>query len=357
MRRILGVAGVMIGLCAGAPSIAPAACTIDEHPSEPHGPFIRHLGSECTEQERLAKAVAAEDLLSALKQGREIDLSGVIVTGDLSMDRLQAAPSGSLDSLPPSARQVVAADDLQDLRVVAVPISIRDSKVRGGFVSGMRKGHVVFLHPLKLTGTTFQRMLDLSRSVFVSEVDCSDTVFLREGFFIQSVFLDRVLFERATFGTHSRFHRARFTEPVSFFRSGFNGLAEFLEVSFERDAGFSRTYFKMGTGFSGTRFGGRLDFSEAVVEREIYFLFSSFEGDASFQRTAFRSQVDFSDAEFHGAHDFLRADFALEPQFRRTKSKGPLPTRQGLLQDPTYWYGGAASLLVFAVLLLVLRKR
>jgi len=340
-----------------APAIAPAACTIEERPNEPHGPFTRHVGSGCTEQERLAKAVTAEELLSALKQGQGIDLSGVIVTGDLSMDRVPAAPPGSLDSLPASARQVVAADDLQDLRVITAPVSIRDSRVRGSFATRMRKGHVIFLHPLTMAGTTFERMLDLSRSVFVSEVDCSNAVFLREGFFIQSVFLSRVLFERTTFGNHSRFHRARFAEPASFLRSGFNGLAEFLEVSFERDAGFSRTSFKMGTGFSGTRFGGRVDFAEAVFEREIYFLFSLFEGDASFRRATFRGQADFSDAEFHGLHDFLKADFVLEPQFRRTKSTGPLPTRQGLLQDPRYWYGVAASLLMFAVVMLVLRKQ
>jgi uncharacterized protein YjbI with pentapeptide repeats len=348
---------MIVGLCVGAAPIARAACTLEEGSNEPRGPFTRHLGSGCTERERLDKAVTAEELLSALKQGRGIDLSGVIVTGDLSMDRLPAAPPGSLDALPPSARRTVAGHDLQDLRVIAAPISIRDSMVRGSFATRIRKGSVIFLHPLTMTGTTFERMLDLSRSVFVSEVDCSDTVFLREAFFIQSMFLGPARFERTTFGNHSRFHRARFAEHTSFLRSGFHGLAEFLEVSFDKDAGFSRASFKMGTGFSGTRFGGQLDFSEAVCERDIYFLFSLFEGDASFRRATFRGQADFSDAEFHGQHDFLKAEFAREPHFQRTKSKGPLPTQQGLLHDPKYWYGITASLLLVAVVFLVLRTQ
>lgn len=355
--RILTVVMVTFGLCGGASVVAGAACTVHEGTQGPQAPLTRHLGPECTEQERVAKAVTADELFSALEHGRAIDLSGVIVVGDLSLDRLPPAPAGSLDSLSSSVRQALAGEDPRDLRVVTAPISIRDSVVRGSIRTKAKKGAVVFVQALTMTGTTFERMLDLSRSAFVAEIDCSDAVFLREAFFIQSMFLSPVRFERTTFGTHSRFHRARFAEAVTFLRSGFNGLAEFLEVSFDREANFSRTYFKMGTGFSGSRFGGRLDFSEAVFEREVYFLFAIFDGDASFRRTAFRGHTDFSDAEFHGRHDFLKADFGREPEFQRTKSKDPLPRKQSRLLDPRYWYGMAASLLLFALVFRALRRR
>ena len=53
--------------------------------------------------------------------------------------------------------------------------------------------------------------------------------------------------------------------------------------------------------------------------------------------------------------DFFNAKFEREPQFHRTKSKSPLPTRQSLLLDPRYWYGMAATFLVFALVARVLR--
>jgi Pentapeptide repeats (9 copies) len=356
-RQSFTVVMMTLGLCASAVSMARATCTVEEGSNALQAPLMRHLGPGCTEQDRVSKAVTAEAVLSALEHGREIDLSGVIVMGDVSMDRVPPATAASLDSLTSSTRKAWAGEDPRDLRVVTVPISIRDSVVRGSIGTKIKKGAIIFMQALTMTGTTFERTLDFSRSVFVSQVDASDAVFLREAFFIQSVFLGPVRFERTTFGNHSRFHRARFAEAVTFLRSGFNGLAEFLEVSFERDATFSRTHFNMGTGFSGARFGGRLDFSEAVFEREIYFLFSVFEGDASFRRTAFHGQADFSDAEFLGMSDFLNATFGREPQFQRTKSRGPLPTRQSLLLDPRYWYGMAATFLIFAVVVRVLRRR
>ena len=357
MRPSFMVVAVAVGLCTSTISMARAACTIDEGTNGPQAPFKRHVGPGCTEEQRLAKAVTADELLAAMEHGREIDLLGVIVIGDLTMDRLPRAPAGSLDTLPSAMRQALAAEDAQALRVVAAPISLRDSVVRGIVGTRIKQGAVIFLHAVTMTGTTFERMLDLSRSAFVSGVDCSDAVFLREAFFIQSLSLGPVRFERTTFGNHSRFHRARFVEGVTFLRSGFNGLAEFLEVTFEREATFARTDFKMGTGFSGTRFGGRVDFSEAVFEREIYFLFSVFEADASFRRTAFRGPTDFSDAEFHGAHDFLNAEFGREPQFQRTKAKGPLPSKRGVLFPSPYWYATAATLLILALAVRVMRRR
>src|SRR5262245_13097269 len=50
--------------------------------------LIWHLSAGCTEQEREARAVDAMQLLQAFREGKGIDLAGVVIHGDLSLDTL-----------------------------------------------------------------------------------------------------------------------------------------------------------------------------------------------------------------------------------------------------------------------------
>jgi hypothetical protein len=296
-----------------------------ESQSAPAGAFIQHLSPECSEQEREAHAVSAEEILEALKQGRAVDLYNVVLRGDLVLDQLPVLP---LDQLDPSAARI--HDILRERNAAEVRImpslSIRTSSVRGLISTRARQGYIVVTGPMTLTGTTFERPVDFSRTAFIGPVEVSDAVFWREGFFIQGILTQPSRFERTAFGIHTRFHRTVFADRVSFAQAAFRGLAEFLEVSFEQDAGFSHATFKMGTGFSGSRFGGHLDFSDALIEREMYFLYTVFEQDADFQRSTFRALADFSDASFNGRHDFAGARFDVEPKFLRTKMTGKPPS-------------------------------
>ena len=70
------------------PSLAAARCPasncqVETPTSGPGVALTRHLSADCTEQEREARAVDAAQLLQAFKEGKGIDLSGVIVRGDL----------------------------------------------------------------------------------------------------------------------------------------------------------------------------------------------------------------------------------------------------------------------------------
>ena len=71
---------------------AASNCQVESPASGPGVALTRHLGAGCTEQDREARAVDAAQLMQAFKEGKGIDLSGVIVRGDLSLDKL---PVGS----------------------------------------------------------------------------------------------------------------------------------------------------------------------------------------------------------------------------------------------------------------------
>jgi uncharacterized protein YjbI with pentapeptide repeats len=332
-------------------------CRIERSPAQETTVFKRHVAKACSDQDREAEAITAEELLTALKAAKTVDLAGVDVKGDVMLDRLPLVSRKTAELEPWPGPALPDRLQEQTVRVIPGALSIRNSVVRGALAVNPKEGVLVLKGPVSMTGTRFERSVDFSRSIFLGPVDLSDAVILHEAFFIGAVFSQAARFEKTAFGVHSRFHRAIFKEPVTFLRAGFNGLAEFLEVTFEKDASFSRTYFKMGTGFSGSRFGGTLDFSEALFEREAFFAFTVFEGDAYFRRATFRADASFSDAEFKGIDDFSKAFFNSEPRFTGTRFSGTHRTPGGL-QDPRFFYAVAAAMLVFALLfILALRKR
>ena len=303
-----------------------------------------HLSADCTEQEREARAVDATQLLRAFTEGKGIDLSGVVVRGDLSLDALTVGPlPQELDGMKELQGRVA--------RVIPGSMMIVNSVVRGSIRHQSAQGLLVVKGPVMFSGTTFEQTVDLSRTVFVQSVTLSGAIFLKESYFVQDRFLSNVLAEKTAFGPHTRFHRAVFEGPVTFQQSGFNGLAEFLEVVFQKDANLSRTYFKLGTGFSGGRFQGLADFSESTFDREAFFTFTLFEGDAYFRRATFRSTADFSDAKFKGRDDFSKVFFEKGPEFTRATRSATAQTPLGI-ENPTIQYAITLSLFIFSAMLI-----
>jgi uncharacterized protein YjbI with pentapeptide repeats len=354
---VVAVVAVCVWLNGWEAPRAQSACVLErERPDQP-ALLVRHFGPACTEQEREAQAVKADEVLAALKSGKGVDIDGATIVGDLFFDALPLVKAEAIPDQPALLRDALRAQQITELRRLTGPIAITRSAIRGTVGTRLKEGYVVVQGSIVLTGTTFERAADFSRMAFLGPVDCSEAVFLSQAFFIQALFAQPVRFEKTAFGPHSRFHRSAFGESASFLRAGFNGLAEFLEVTFEKEASFSRTYFKMGTGFSGSRFGGILDFSEALFEREAFFTFTVFERDAYFRRSTFRGAADFSDAQFKGIDDFSKVMFDVQPSFARVQASGARLSPGGL-QDPRVMYGIAAVLAVFTlVFILSMRAR
>jgi hypothetical protein len=344
MRRLLA-----IGLLAGVVSYLPVAisrvladCQVEAPTSQ--GSFTVHLGAGCTEAEREARAIDGTSVIQALKDGKTVDLSGVVIRGDV---RFSDLPAGKL----PKNLASRVAGEAGDMRVVPAAFTIVRSIVRGAVRHTSERGRLIFYGPVNVSGTTFEQIVDLSRAVFVQPVTWSGAIFLRESYFVQGQFMADVFAERTAFGPHTRFHRSRFSGPVTFQQSGFSGMAEFLEVEFDRAADFSRTYFKLGTGFSGSHFRQMADFSEALFDREAFFTFTQFGGDAFFRRATFRSTADFDDARFEGRDDFEKVLFEGESKFSRVQRPSRPPVAIGI-ESPQVQYAITLSLLLFSALLM-----
>lgn len=315
-------------------------------------PFVRHLAKDCSEEERVAQAITAPQIMNALVKGRGVDLSGVIVTGDLFLDELPMRSSTQVRaSLKSDEQQALGESDTNDLRLIAGTFSIRDSEVRGRILNRVKDDRLVISGPFILSGTRFQEAVDLSRTVFLGVVDCSSASFSKESFFVQSHFVQPAMFTQASFGPHTRFHRSKFNGAANFYRARFNGLAELLEVSFSAGAVFTESTFLSGTGFSGSRFAGMADFLEAEFRGDVYFLFSQFEQGTRFRGAKFLQIADFSEAAFPMGQDLTQAVFAKRPRLPASlQSSMPqeMPSPNWMVQ-----YGVTLALLLLSLVLVV----
>ena len=291
----------------------------------------------------------AAQLLQAFKEGKGVDLLGVVVRGDLSLDMLPVGP------LPPELEGIKELQG-REIRVIPGSLTIVDSVVRGAITHRSAQGLLVVKGPATFRGTRFEQLVDLSRSVFIQPVTLSGAVFLQESYFVQGQFLRGLVAEKTSFGPHTRFHRSLFQGPVTFQQARFNGLGEFLEVVFEKDVNLSRAYFKSGTGFSGSRFQGLANFSEVSFDGQVFFTFSLFDGDADFRRATFRSTADFSNASFKSKDDFSKASLEQGPQFTNATRSATVPAPPER-DNEIIQYAAIFILLTFGALLIIYRVR
>ncbi|HSE60630.1 MAG TPA: hypothetical protein VLA99_18145, partial [Nitrospiraceae bacterium] len=89
LKKVLQLGSVVIVWMSGWSGAGPVlSCELSVGRESQNMVYVRHLGADCSTQEREQQAVASQDLLRALKDGQGVDLQGVVVTGDLNMDAL-----------------------------------------------------------------------------------------------------------------------------------------------------------------------------------------------------------------------------------------------------------------------------
>ena len=322
------------------------ACRLD--PSQPSSPkiFRQHVVGSCSVERRNALALPAARLLEALKAGKSVDLQGMVVTGDVSLEQLPRQPvdPASLPSL--EIRQMLDRAGIDEVRIIPGSLIIRDSIFQGNLATNLREESLVILGAVDMHGTTFEQSVDFSRSIFLSPLNFSEVSVQFEGFFINAYFTQDATFSKTSFGTHTRFHKAYFGGNVLFDHATFKGMAELLEVVVEREADFLKTSFKMGTGFSGAIFRGPVNFSHSTFEREGYFRFTTFERAATFSGSIFHEIADFTNADFKESSDFSGVLFEKPPDFSGTEVEIQ-DQWFGVLQNPKFQWGLWAIFLTF----------
>lgn len=293
-----------------------AACPVEGSVSTAGGALVKKLPPSCTKVEREIHAVDGASILESLRKGQPVDLTGVIVRGDVDFGRLPAHTVGGGNRIGSDRSEQTGA---QEVRLVRGALRIRESVVLGAVRHRSSTGTLQFEAPVDFHGTTFQDGVDLSRSLFQGPVELAEAVFQKEAYFVQGRFMQGLGCQGTKFGPHTRFHRSLFRGAVDCTGALFDGMAEWLEVTFEQSAVFERARFGSGTGFSGSQFMQQAAFPNAIFSRDTFFAFSVFQEEAVFAGGQFLGSVDFSDADFKKPDDLARARFDQPPILIRTR--------------------------------------
>lgn len=342
---------LVVGTVLSAPGWeAHAACVVETPKSETKTGLVLHLGPDCTMEEREARLVRGNEIVEAITRGERVDLIGVIVRGDVILDRLGTTSVRSKSgSHSPVARSSASVDDGESL-VVHGAVTIRDSIVLGGVRHRSATGKLQFDGPVDFQGSRFREGVDLSRSIFQDTVELSGATLENDALFVQGDFGRGMGCRDTKFGPSTRFHRSVFRGPVDCTGALFDGMAEWLEVSFEGAASFERGRFGLGTGFSGSRFAQQAKFSDAIFSRETFFAFTRFEGHTTFAGAQFLGPADFSQAEFKERDDLSAVRFDQPPDLRQTKRIAQDPAA-GFMESKAGQYTFTLLLLVVAAAL------
>lgn len=349
-RRSVWVLSVVLGIWL-FPVLAQADCKVETEGTTAATVFTLHLSKTCTEAEREARAVSAKDLMQALAAGKGVDLSGVVIQGDLLLDELPAQKVAAVKGLSLEDRRLLEGLNDEEVHVIHGPFVIQHSRVKGRLVNRLKQGFLLITGPVVLIHSGFSGAVDLSRTIFLGLVDGSHAKFEQESYFVQDRFTQGAMFSDTRFGPHARYHRSMFTGPAIFRGADFPGLTEFLEVVFEQDANFSRAAFHMGTGFSGAQCRAKCDFSSTQFDREAFFLFARFDRTVTFASARFQAQTDFSDASFKEADDLAQATFVRTPVLTRTTRV--TPAVPGRPEAAPFSQVGTVALFVAALGLLI----
>lgn len=336
--------------------LAGGACSVEmSEPSRGAG-FIKRLSSTCTQRERETEAVEAAAILEAMAQGWSVELVGVMVRGDLSLDQLPLLQDSPLAADKAGAEhggrgRQEPVEGVEQRRVRG-SLTIKDSIVEGAVLHRSARGMLLFEQPVDFRGTVFQRDVDLSRSVFQEEIQLSEATFQGETYFVQGAFVKGLECQGTRFGPRTRFHRSTFRGTVDCTGALFDGMAELLEVTFEERVIFERARFGSGTGFSGSRFWRDANFRDAIFSRDTYFAHCDFEGTTLFSGAQFLATADFSEAVFRQPDDLVKARFDVPPVVtgaKRIAVPSPAPTAEVAVGP----YVVTAVCLALAVVLLV----
>lgn len=296
------------------PSLSPVlACQFVEPPVDQSKVLWVHLDGLCSSREQHDHALTGDEVLEALKDGKSLDLKGVLIRGEIMLDQLPLRPLSTIAGVPSEIVGSMQERGIQEVRVIPGKMVIRDSEFDKVLATNLAKGALIVMGEVDFEGSRFLQSVDFSKMVFAGAFSFKEVDVGFEGFFIGAHFMGSADFSTVTFGTHTRFHQARFGGPVSFSGTEFRGVAEFLEVEFHGPADFSQSAFRNGTGFSGSHFHGPLDFSGVRVDQAMYFRFAEFAQQASFRESRFSSVLDFSNSRFLDQYDFSGVKLAVHP--------------------------------------------
>lgn len=268
-----------------------------------------------------------------LRRGTPLDARGVTIGGSPIRRLLRALSGGETErpELPAIDFGGAVFTEEVDFRNA---IFLADARFSEATFSGKAQfGGVTFRGDARFRDTTFAEDARFLKARFEKSLYCGDVKFLSAASFRAAQCLGPASYLRAEFGGPTVFADARFNENAKFIEAKFPSTAVFARVQFEGRAEFffatfrdqmdaRRAQFTGAARFDNTAFLSDTRFDNAVFASEAHFS-GELAGTSNFQRTNFEGIASFGGMDFGGRADFTMAVVAGFANFSGTTFAGP----------------------------------
>jgi len=226
------------------------------------------LQDDCSQEEKDATPIAAEEVVEAIKQGKKVEVINAVIDG---------------------------------------PFTLRSTTIE---------------NEVTIKSTKFRETVDCSYSTFNQVVDFSESEFEADAIFTMAMVNKDIFLDGGTFKEGADF--ANLTVAGGFYSRDavFKAKVDFNTAEIEGYAGFDRATFAGEANFIATRIGGQAGFTKAVFKAKANFNNAQIEGAAFFKQATFEGEADFGYARIGIAADFVEAMFKKNANFNVTHING-----------------------------------
>ena len=218
------------------------------------------------------KTVTAQSVIASINSHAPVNLSGVEITGDLDLTKL--------DNMKLESKN---ASDKVYISTVTSPVSFTNCKFSGKVLG---YNNPDWNNPLSKNNAVYN-------TNFTAAVNFGDCIFEKMVSFKYSVFEDQLSFTGSKFNDEAEFKYTKFEEGPKFTSVIFTGSTVFKYVEFP--AGFD---------FSHVNFESRPDFKYAQFNKGGSFAAANFKSGSDFKYAGFSKSVNLKGASFNGSNDF-----------------------------------------------------
>ena len=266
--------------------------------------------------------INADDILTNISEGSNIDYDNVVIIGDLDLGKIK---------LPVEhITQCTNGHLCLDLIMPKVNSSIRitNSEIEGN----VHLNNTIFIGQINFDGTKFKSGTDFWSSLFYGDASFRNTIFYSRAMFDDSEFKNDANFLGSRFYGDCDFIRTKFSEDTYFSGTEFGQKARFEGVIFSNDV-----YFKNST------FRNEADFKRALFMGYAYFWDTEFFNEAEFWHSEFMGYVEFMGSRFNKNSDFSFAQFLKYADFKDVEFKESVDYQSAIFNEDAYFSSSQVS--------------
>lgn len=245
------------------------------------------LPDDCSDEYKEANAIAAKEVIEAIKDGKDVEIKNVVIEGLLILKS----------------------------KIIDSEITIERTKIKGQ----VDYSYATFKQVLSFKNSTFETDANFTAATAEKDIFLDEATFLGAANFLyltvggvfygnSTTFKNGANFNRATFEKGISFKKSNFEEGAADFGSSWVGSsAEFIGARFQQLASFDCAYiegnaffkpaiFEGKANYVGVRIGGNAEFTNAVFKQWASFNHAQIKGAAIFNLATFEAEADFGSA-------------------------------------------------------------